>query len=58
LNTYLAKRCEAERERVVQSLSGPFAIKDRFAEDRAVAGPLPAHGFDPCVIHQAVAVDK
>ena len=42
----------------MQSLFGPFAIKDRFAEDRAVAGPLPAHRFDPCVIHQAVAVDK
>jgi transposase len=58
LNTYLTKRCEAERERVVQSLFGPFTIKDRFAEDRAVAGPLPTHRFDPCVIHQAVAVDK
>jgi transposase len=58
LNTYFLKRCEAERERVVQSLFGAFAIKDRFDEDRAVAGPLPAHRFDPCVIHQAVAVDK
>jgi hypothetical protein len=58
LNTYFINRCEAERERVVQSLLGPFAIKDRFTEDRAVAGPLPTHGFDPCVIHQAVAVDK
>src|SRR3954452_6288047 len=58
LNTYFINRGEAERERVVQSLFGPFAIKDRFAEDRAVAGPLPAHGFDPCAIHQAVAVDK
>jgi transposase len=58
LNTYFINRCEAERERVVQSLLGPFAIKDRFAEDRAAAGPLPAHRFDPCAIHQAVAVDK
>jgi transposase len=58
LNTYFIKRCEAEHERVVQSLFGPFAIKDRFIEDRALAGPLPAHRFDPCVIHQAVAVDK
>jgi transposase len=58
LNEYLVKRCEAEHERVVQSLFGSFAIKDRFAEDRAVAGPLPTHRFDPCVIHQAVAVDK
>jgi transposase len=58
LNTYLISRCEAERERVVQSHFGPFVIKDRFTEDRAVAGPLPTHRFDPCVIHQAVAVDK
>jgi transposase len=58
LNTFFRKRCEAERERTVQSLFGPFVIKDRFAEDRAVAGNLPSHRFDPCVIHQAVAVDK
>ena len=58
LNTFFRKRCEAERERTVQSLFGPFVIKDRFAEDRAVAGDLPPHRFDPCVIHQAVAVDK
>jgi transposase len=58
LNTYFINRCEAERERVVQSRFGPFVIKDRFTEDRAVAGPLPTHRFDPCVIHQAVAVDK
>jgi hypothetical protein len=58
LNTYLVKRCEVERERVVQSLFGPFAIAGRSLEDRAVAGPLPTHRFDPCVIHQAVAVDK
>src|SRR5262249_49428741 len=51
-------RCEAERERVVQSLFGPFAIKDRLAEDLAAATPLPAHRFDPCVIRPAVAVDK
>src|SRR3954453_18095707 len=58
LNTYFRKCCEAERERTVQSLFGPFVIEDRFAEDRAVAGDLPPHRFDPCVIHQAVAVDK
>jgi len=58
LNTFLRERCDSERERTVQSLFGPFVIKDRFAEDRAVAGDLPAHRFDPCVIHQAVAVDK
>src|SRR4051812_31362311 len=58
LNTLFRLRCEAERERTVQSLFGPFVIEDRFAEDRAVAGDLPPHRFDPCVIHQAVAVDK
>src|SRR5262249_53789325 len=58
LNTLFRIRCEAERERTVQSLFGPFVIKDRFAEDRAVAADLPPHRFDPCVIHQAVAVDK
>lgn len=58
LNTFFRKRCEAERERTVQSLFGPFVIKDRFAEDRAVASDLPPHRFDPCVIHQAVVVDK
>ena len=36
LNVYFRKRCEAERERVVQSLFGPFTIKDRLAEDLAV----------------------
>lgn len=58
LNTFLRRRCEAERERVVQSLFGPFAIKDRLAEDLAAATPLPAHRFDPCVVRPAVVVDK
>jgi transposase len=58
LNTFFRNRCEAERERVVQSLSGPFTIRDRLAEDLAAAAPLPKHRFDPCVIHPAVAVDK
>ncbi len=58
LNTFFRKRCEAERERTVQSLFGPFVIKDRFAEDHAAAGPLPTYRFDPCVIRQAVDVDK
>jgi transposase len=58
LNTFFRKRCEAERERTVQSLFGPFVIRDRFVEERAAAGPLPTHRFDPCVIRQAVAVDK
>jgi transposase len=58
LNTFFRKRCEAERDRLVQSLFGPFTIKDRFAEDLAVATPLPKHRFDPCVSKPAVAVDK
>ena len=58
LNTFFRNRCEAERDRVVQSLFGPFTIKDRLAEDLAAASPLPAHRFDPCVIEPAVAVDK
>jgi transposase len=58
LNTFFRKRCEAERDRVVQSLSGPFTIKDRLAEDLAAAAPLPRYRFDPCVIKPAVAVDK
>ena len=58
LNTFFRKRCEAERDRVVQSLHGPFRIQDRLAEDRAAAAPLPKHRFDPCVIKPAVAVDK
>jgi len=31
LNRLFRKRCEAEREHVVQSLFGPFTIKDRLA---------------------------
>jgi transposase len=58
LNTFFLKCCEAERERVVHSLFGPFTIKDRLAEDIAAATPLPAHRFDPCVVRPAVAVDK
>ena len=58
LNTFLRTRCEAERDRVVQSLFGPFTIKDRFAEDLAAAAPPLRHPFDPCVIKPAVPVDK
>ena len=43
---------------MVQSLLGPFTIRDRLAEDLAAATPLPAHRFDPCVIRHAVPVDK
>jgi transposase len=58
LNGSFRKRCEAERDRVVQSLFGPFLIKDRLAEDLATASPPPGHRFDPCVIKPGVAVDK
>jgi transposase len=58
LNTFFRKWCEAERERVVQSLFGPFRIQDRLAEDLATALPLPPHRFDPCVIRTGADVDK
>ena len=58
LNRFLRDRCEAERQRVVQSLFGPFTIGDRLAEDLAAATPLPERRFDPCVVRPAVAVDK
>jgi len=58
LNIFLRKCCEAERDRVVQSLFGPFTIKDRLAEDLAAATPLPNHRFDACVIRPAALVDK
>jgi transposase len=58
LNTFFRKWCEAERNRVVQSLFGPFTIKDRLADDLAAATPLATHQFDACVIRPAVAVDK
>jgi hypothetical protein len=45
LNTFFRKRCEAERDRVVQSLFGPFTIMARLAEDLATATPLPKHRF-------------
>jgi transposase len=58
LNILFRNRCEAERQRVVHSLFGPFTIQDRLAEDLVAATPLPAHRFDPCVIRPAMAVDK
>src|SRR6185437_5449885 len=58
LNVLFRQRCQAERERVVQSLFGPFKIGDRFAEEQATAAPLPSIGFDPCVIRPAAPVDK
>ncbi len=58
LNTFFRKWCETERDRVVQSLFGPFTIRDRLADDLAAATPLATHQFDTCVIRPAVAVDK
>jgi transposase len=58
LNRYFRQRCEAERQRTVQSSSGPFVIGARFAEEQAAAAPLPNHRFDPCVIRPAAQVDK
>ena len=58
LNKLLHRWCLAEQARVVQSLAGPFTIKDRLAEDLASASPLPRDRFEACVIHPAVAVDE
>ena len=58
LNVLLRRWCQAEPDRVVRSLAGTFAIKDRLAEDLAAASPLPRDRFEPCVIHPAVGVDK
>ena len=58
LNKFFGDCCEAEKQRVVQSLLGPFTIRDRLAEDLAAATPLPTHRFDPCVVRPAVPVDK
>ena len=60
LNAFFRKRCEAgSRDRVVQSLLGPFTIQ---GPPRPKTWPrralLPPHRFDPCVIRPAVAVDK
>ncbi len=58
LNALFRRRCEAERERVVQSMFGPFTVKDRLAEDLAASSPPPPHRFDPCVIRTGLGVDK
>ena len=58
LNRDFRKRCQAEQERVVQSLFGAFTIRDRLAEDLAAAAPLPAHRFDPCVVDPGADVDR
>jgi hypothetical protein len=51
-------KLSAERQRIVHSLSGPFLIQDRLAEDVAAATPMPTRRFDPCVLRPAVALDK
>jgi transposase len=58
LNRHFRDRCRAELARTVQSLSGPFLIGTRFAEEQAAAAPLSGHRFDPCVIRPASSVDK
>jgi transposase len=58
LNALFLQRCQAERERTVQSLFGPFKIGDRFAEEEATAAPLPKTAFEACVIRPATGVDK
>jgi transposase len=58
LNRSLRRWCEAEQGRVVQSLAGTFAIKNRLVDDLAAASPLPERRFEPCVVHPAVGVDK
>jgi transposase len=58
LNGRFRALCQAELGRTVQSLTGPFRIGDRFAEDRAAAGDLPRRGFDPCIESPAVVADK
>jgi len=55
LNEHMRQRCLDERGRTVRSSSGAFVIGDRFAEDVAAAGRLPAYPFDPCVERPAVA---
>ena len=58
LNTLFRQRCQAERERIVQALFGPFKIAARFAEEEAAAAPLPEPQFDACVIRSSAPVDK
>jgi hypothetical protein len=58
LNDLFRRLCGAEQDRIVESMSGPFRIADRFAEERAVAGGLPKRPFDPCIERPAVGVDK
>lgn len=47
LNIFFRNRCEAERDRTVRSLLGPFVVKDRFAEEVAAAGRCPRTDSTP-----------
>jgi transposase len=58
INAQFRQLCRAEQERTVQSLSGPFLIAARFAEERTAAGRLPDRPFDACIVRPAVRVDK
>jgi transposase len=58
LNALFRQRCIAEQQRVVQSLFGPFTIKDRLAQELAAAAPLPGYRFDPCVTEPGIVADK
>ena len=42
----------------MQSMSGPFRIGDRFAEERRRGRRTSQPAFDPCIEQPAVAVDK
>jgi len=55
LNAYLRRCCEQELART--SRGQTETIGARLAHDRAGAGALPAHRFDPCV-YAAAKVDK
>ena len=47
LNRHFRGGCQADRERTVQSLSRPFVIGTRFAEERVAAAPLSDFGSIP-----------
>ena len=53
LNELLLSHCLRDRSR--QHGDSGKTIAERFAEDRAAAGALPEHAFDPCVRHERQA---
>lgn len=55
LNAHLRRCCQTARDRTCGG--HPETVGTRFDRDRAAAGPLPAHAFDPCVL-QPASVDK